>query len=404
MTAVLEGIRVLDWTVWQQGPMASVMLGDLGAEVIKIEDRVSGDPSRGFMRQMGAGMGIGGRNFYFEVMNRNKKSVTLDLNKKRGKEILYQLVEKSDVFLQNFRQGVAARLGMDYATLSRYNPRLIYASASGWGPQGPIRQKPAFDFTGQARSGMMTIAGELGSPPTSLQGAIGDQIGAIMTAYGVVAALLARERLGIGQEIDSSLLGSLLFLMGLNVSFKLGFGIEMPNHNRAGAYNPLWNYYKCSDNKWIALAELQADRAWPIVCRALGMQALEKDPRFDSLETRAKNAAELISIMDKVFATKTRDDWLKTLEQAGDLIFEPVNTISDAVEDPQVLANDYITDFNHPVWGKVKALGIPVKFSKTPGRITREAPEFGQHTEEVLTEVLGHTWDDIAKLKEEEVI
>ena len=404
MTAVLEGIRVLDWTVWQQGPMASVMLGDLGAEVIKIEDRVSGDPSRGFMRQMGAGMGIGGRNFYFEVMNRNKKSVTLDLNKQRGKEILYQLVEKSDVFLQNFRQGVAARLGMDYATLSRYNPRLIYASASGWGPQGPNRQKPAFDFTGQARSGIMTIAGELGSSPISLQGAIGDQIGAIMTAYGVVAALLARERLGIGQEIDSSLLGSLLFLMGLNVSFKLGFGIEMPNHNRAGAYNPLWNYYKCSDDKWLALAELQADRAWPIVCRALGMQALEKDPRFDSLEARAKNAAELISIMDRVFVTKTRDDWLKTLEQAGDLIFEPVNTISDAVEDPQVLANDYITDFNHPVWGKVKALGIPVKFSKTPGRITREAPEFGQHTEEVLTEVLGHTWDDIAKLREEEVI
>jgi len=404
MTSILEGIRVLDWTVWQQGPMAGVMLGDLGAEVIKIEDRVSGDPARGFMRQMGAGMGIGGRNFYFETMNRNKKSVTLDLNKPRGKEILYQLVEKSDVFLQNFRYGVAAKLGLDYATLSRYNPRLVYASASGWGQQGPIRKKPAFDFTGQARSGMMTISGSVDSTPFSLQGAIGDQIGAIMTAYGILAALLARERLGIGQELDSSLLGSSLFLMGLNVSFKLGLGIEMPRHNRSVSYNPLWNYYKCSDDKWLALAELQADRAWPAVCRALGIEALEKDPRFDSLETRAKNTVELISIMDKIFITKTRDEWLKILERAGDLIFEPVNTISDVVEDPQVLANEYITDFNHPVFGKFKALGIPVKFSKTPGQIAREAPEFGQHTEEILTGILGYTWDDITKLKEEEVI
>ena len=404
MSAVLEGIRVLDWTIWQQGPMAGVMLGDLGAEVIKIEDRVSGDPSRGFMRQMGAGMGIGGRNFYFETMNRNKKSVTLDLNKQRGKEILYRLVEKSDVFLQNFRYGVAAKLGLDYATLSRYNPRLVYASASGWGQQGPIRKKPAFDFTGQARSGMMTISGSVDSTPFSLQGAIGDQIGAIMTAYGILAALLARERLGIGQELDSSLLGSSLFLMGLNVSFKLGLNIEMPKHNRVASYNPLWNYYKCSDDKWLVLAEMQADRAWPTICRALGISALEKDPRFNSLETRARNAAELISILDKIFFTKTRKEWLDILEKAGDLIFEPVNNITDVVDDPQTLANEYVTEFNHPVFGKFKVIGVPVKFSKTPGQITREAPEFGQHTEEVLTEVLGHTWDDIAKLKEEEVI
>ena len=404
MAMPLQGIRVLDWTIWQQGPMASAMLGDMGAEVIKIEDRVSGDPGRGLMRQVGAGMGIKGRNFYFETMNRNKKSITLDLSKEKGKKILYQLVEKSDVFVQNFRQGVAARLGVDYATLSRYNTRLIYASASGWGPEGPISQKPSYDFTGQARSGAMTIAGEPDSPPYVLQGAVGDQIGAIMTAYGVVVALLARERLGIGQEIDSSLLGSLLFLMGLGVSFKLTLGAEIPRHDRAQTANPLWNYYKCSDGKWLALAGLQSDRDWPAVCRALRIEELEKDPRFENLEAKAKNAAELISIMDKVFVTRTRDEWLKTLEQAGDLVFEAVNSISEAVEDPQALANDYITDFMHPVWGKIKTLGIPVKFSKTPGRILREAPEFGQHTEEVLTEILGYTWDDIAKFKEEEVI
>jgi crotonobetainyl-CoA:carnitine CoA-transferase CaiB-like acyl-CoA transferase len=215
---------------------------------------------------------------------------------------------------------------------------------------------------------------------------------------------VARERQGIGQEIDSSLLGSSLFLMSLNVSFKLGLNIEMPKHNRVASYNPLWNYYKCSDDKWIVLAEIQADRAWPTICHALGIIALEKDPRFNSLETRAQNSAELISILDEIFITKTRDEWLWILGQAGDLIFEPVNTISDVIEDPQTIANEYITDFNHPVFGKFKVIGAPVKFSKTPGQITREAPEFGQHTEEVLTEVLGYTWADIAKLKEEDVI
>ena len=404
MAAILEGIRVLDWTIWQQGPVAGFMLGDLGAEVIKIEDRITGDPARGFMRQMGAGMGVKGRNFYFEMMNRNKKSFTIDLNKQRGKELLYELVGKSDVFLQNFRYGVAERLGVDYATLSRYNSRLIYATASGWGSKGALREKPALDFVGQARSGMMSIAGYVDSPPYSLQGAIGDQIGGIMTAYGIVSALLARERLGVGQEIDSSMLGSAIFLMGLNVSFKLGINIEMPKHDRNASYNPLWNFYKCSDNKWICLAELQSDRSWPTICRALNITELEKDPRYNNLETRAQHAAELISILDKIFITKTRAEWLNILEKAGDLMFEPVNTISDVVEDPQAIANEYVTDFNHPVFGKSKVLGIPVKFSKTPGQITREAPEFGQHTEEILTEVLGYSWDDITKLKEAEVI
>ena len=404
MASILEGIRVLDWTVFQQGPMASCMLGDLGADVIKIEDRVTGDPSRGFMKMVGAGTGIKGRNFYFEMLNRNKRGIALDLNKPKGKEIVYDLVKKSDVFLHNYRHGVPEKMKLDYATLSRINPRLIYASASGWGPKGPITEKPSLDFTGQARSGMMNIAGELGSGPSPLQGSIADQIGAIMTAYGIMAGIVARERLGIGQEIDSSSLGSALFLMAQSVSFKLALDFEIPKHNRNASWNALWNYYKCSDDKWIVLAELQTERSWPIVCRALNIIELEKDPRFNSMETRAQNGAELVSILDKIFATKTRDEWLKILEEAGDLIFQPVQNFGDVIQDPQVIANEYITDFNHPVFGKYKVLGMPVKFSKTPGQITREAPEFGQHTEEILTELLGYSWDDITKLKDDEVI
>jgi crotonobetainyl-CoA:carnitine CoA-transferase CaiB-like acyl-CoA transferase len=403
MSMALEGIRVIDLTLWHQGAMAATILGDLGAEVIKIEDRVKGDPARGFMQIIGASTGVMGRNAYFEHCNRNKKSITLDLTKQKGRQIAYQLVEKSDVFLHNMRKGVPERLGMDYKTLSQYNPRLIYASASGWGPKGPAAGKPSFDMTGIARSGMMTVAGEPGTPPVNIQG-MGDQIGAIMTAFSVVTAIAARERLGVGQEVEVSLLGSLVYLLGMYVDVELLVGHELPRFVRAKAGNPLWNYYRCKDDKWIVLAHIQSDRYWPTLCRAVGIEHLEKDPRFENMDVRGKNAAELISIMDEAFATKTRAEWLDIFEKSGDLIFEAVNTISDMVKDPQVRANDYIVGFQHPAWGKIDVVGIPMHFSCTPPSVRLPAPEFGEHTEEVLQSVLGYSWDDIAKLNAEEVI
>jgi len=402
MVMPLEGIRVLDWTVFQQGPVATAMLGDLGADVIKIEDRAGGDPARGMVRVLGAQSGLKGRNAYFESNNRNKRSIALDLSKQQAREIIYKLTEKADVFVQNHRRGVAARRGLDYATLSKYNPRLIYATASGWGPKGPISDEPSFDYTGQARSGIMNVVGEPGMPPLWIGGGMGDQVGAILTVYGVLAALLVRERYGIGQEIDVSLLGSLLFLQGLNVGFTLLMDRKEFRATRAKAGNPLWNHYCCRDDKWLALAHLQPDRFWPPLCRALGKAELEKDPSFQDMEARSKNCEQLISILDKVFATRDRDEWLKIL-RANDVICAPINSMPEAVVDPQVLANEYVADFNHPVWGPVKLTGIPVIFSQTPGQLRREAPELGQHTEEILGE-MGYSWDDISRLKEEEVI
>ena len=218
MAKPLDGIRVLDWTIWQQGPVATMMLGDLGAEVIKLEERVGGDPGRGVMQIAGAKTGA--RNYYFEANNRHKKSVTLDLKKPEAKEIVYKLIKKSDVFVQNYRKGVAARLGLDYATLSKYNPKLIYASATGYGPQGPDSEEPSFDYMGLARSGIMTAAGEPDMEPMNVTGGIADQMGAIMLAHGITVALLARERLGIGQEVDTSHLGSMMALQGLNLFLK----------------------------------------------------------------------------------------------------------------------------------------------------------------------------------------
>jgi len=236
MAMPLDGIRVIDWTIWQQGPVCSAMLGDLGAEVIKIEHRESGDPGRGMLKM--SGIDLKDRpNFYFEANNRNKKSLTLDLKKPAAREIIYQLAGKSDIFVQNYRFGVAARLGLDYATLRPYNPRLIYASATGYGPEGPERADPSFDQLGLARSGIMQAVGEPDMPPLQIAGGIADQMGAIMLAYGVLAALLARERFGVGQEVDASHLGSMIWLQGLSVAARLMMGFAIPRMPRKFASN-----------------------------------------------------------------------------------------------------------------------------------------------------------------------
>ena len=408
MKMPLEGCRVIDWTIFQQGPLASMMLGDLGAEVIKIEDRKTGDPQRGALRSVGKIDGNKAlieinRNAYFEHANRNKKSMTLDLTKPKGKEILYKLAEKSDVFVQNYRKRVASRLGVDYKTLRQYNPKIIYASASAWGPKGPDVNRPSFDFTGVSRSGLMAQVKE-GEPPTYQQGGIADHIGGIITSYGIMTALYMREKTGLGQEVEGSMLGGMTYLLSLLVDYKLIAGVEQPKWDRSVASNPLWNYYKCKDGKWITLGMLQPDRYWPDFCRTAGIQHLEKDPRFKDLIVRAANAAELVSILDKVFITKTRAEWQDMLNKHGDLLNEPVNTISELIEDPQVKANDYVLKFNHPSYGEIGMVGFPIYFSNASTGVRLPAPEFGQHTEEVLQEVLGYSWEQIIKLKEEEVI
>ncbi len=403
MAMPLDGIRVLDWTIWQQGPVCTAMLGDLGAEVIKLEEREAGDPGRAIFKV--AGRDLSDRpSFYFEANNRNKKSLTLDLKKPEAREIVYRLVSKSDVFVQNFRKGVAARLGLDYATLCEHNPKLIYASASGYGPDGPDSAEPSFDLLGLARSGIMLAAGEPGMPPLGIAGGVADQMGGIMLAYGVLAALFARERLGIGQQVDASHLGSMTFLQGLSVSARLLIGKEFRRTARDRADNPLWNHYCCGDGKWIALAMLQADRYWPDFCRAIGRPALVSDQRFADQHARSVHSEAAIAILDEVFATKPRAEWMRILRDGGDLIFTLVNSVDDLPDDPQVRANDYVIDFEHPQYGKTQVLGLPVRLSRTPGQVRMPAPEFGQHTEEILLDLLDYDWEQITELRKREVI
>jgi crotonobetainyl-CoA:carnitine CoA-transferase CaiB-like acyl-CoA transferase len=403
MAMPLDGIRVIDWTIWQQGPVCSTMLGDLGADVIKVEERVGGDPGRGMTKLSGIDMG-GMPNFYFEANNRNKRGITVDLKKPEGREIVYQLVAGADVFVQNFRQGVAERLGLGYADLKKHNPKLIYATATGYGPDGPESGDPSFDQLGLARSGIMLAAGEPDMPPLAIAGGIADQMGAIMLAYGIMAALVARERFGIGQAVDGSHLGSMMALQGLSVSARLMWGFAIPRMPRKFQANPLWNHYECQDSRWICLGMLQPDRYWAEFCRVIGRPELATDERFVDLRVRAANAGAAIEILDAVFASRPLAEWLRLLRAGGDFIFCQVNGVDDLPNDPQVQANDYVVDYDHPRFGATQVIGLPVRLSETPGSVRLPAPEFGEHTEQILTEELGYSWEQVAELKEREVI
>ncbi len=409
MVAVLEGIRVIDWTQWQMGTVATEMLAELGAEVIHIENRFTGDNGRGY-RIPEAKELPEGKSAYFETNNRGKKGLALDLTKPEGREIIYRLAKNSDIFVHNFRQGVPERLGMDYGTILKYQPDIIYAACSGFGYKGPEAKEPAFDMVGLARSGIASVIGRDDDPSLPFSGGIADQTGAIFTAYGILAAIIAKQRYGYGQKVDVSHLGSMMALQALNIGMGLYLWpdgrppMTLPRATRKTAANPLWNYYRCKDGKWLSLGNLQPDVKWSVLCKALNIEHLEKDPRYIDQMVRRRNAASLIVVMDEKFLTRTRDEWMRHLKAAGDIICTPVQDHFDLRTDPQVIANDYMIECEHEVLGKVKVRGLPFELSKTPGKVKAEAPELGQHTEEILLDVCGYTWEDIAILKEKEII
>jgi crotonobetainyl-CoA:carnitine CoA-transferase CaiB-like acyl-CoA transferase len=401
MPGPLDGVKVVELTMFQQGPVCGTKLGDLGADVIKVEPP-TGDPARGFMRIIGTMVGLKGRNYYFENHNRNKRSMVLDLKTERGMEIFLKLIDRADVFVTNLSIDAPIKMGIGPEVLLKRNPRLVYAQASGWGRKGPDASGLSFDYTGIGRSGLMMSCGERGSPPAQVLPGLGDELGGMVCAWAVCIALYAREKTGKGQLVDTSLMGSIMCMLSLVLSAPAILGQEFPRENRRAAGNPIYNHYRAKDDRWFILAHLQPDRYWPNVCRALGMPELEKDPRFDSIEARGENAEELIAIMDKRFLTKTRDEWFEIFKKEG-IIYTPIQSPREVVDDPQALANDYVSWFDHPVLGRTKVVGFPWDFSQTPASIRREAPEFGQHTEEILLE-MGYTWDDITRLRDEKAI
>ena len=396
MSGALGHIRVLDMTIWQQGTSASVMLADLGADVIKIEEPTTGDPGRRLLLLPKLGLSS-----YFEALNRGKRSLALDLKHPKGRDVLLRLARDADVFLTNFRPGVAERLGIGYRELSQANPRIIFARASGYGREGPDAQAGSFDILGQARSGLLAVTGDRDGPPTSVGAPIADQVGGMMAAFGILAALLYREQTGQGQEVDVSLLGSAMALQSYNITSYL-FSGDLPPRGGAMGFSPFWNIYRGSDGRYLALGMLQ-DRRWPEICEAIGQPELEHDERFASRSGRlGDHRPELIAILEEAFAQRPADEWLRRLSERG-VFCARVQDYEELSHDPQVIANGYIVEVERPNGPPVRMVATPIQLSKTPVNIRSLAPKLGQHTEEVLIEA-GHSQEEIDALRSEGVI
>ncbi len=403
MKQPLEGIRVLELGMFHAGPGGAAILGDLGAEVIKIEQPGEGDPIRKLKRVGSVVFELqGGDSIWNEAANRSKKSVTINLNKAKGREAIYRLVSKADVFIATLRRPALEKMKISYPDLAKINPKLIYAHVSGFGPKGPDRNAGAFDYQGQGRSGMMYSVGEPQMTPLVSQFGIVDQTTSIMVSHAIITALLARERSGIGQEVHISLLGTALFMLYCNVTTALIGGFEIPRHQRSTEY-AMRNYYKCADDKWLIMTLPPFEKYWQALCPALGHPELENDERFDTTEKRFDNSSQLIVLLDEIFASRPREEWLNILTQ-HDLPVSPVHRLTELKDDPQILENDYIVDFEHPRLGKIKIPGYPVHFSESWAGTTTCAPQLGEHTEAVLAEIGGYSHQEITEMSAEGVI
>ncbi len=387
----LSGVRVLDFTVFQQGPQASVAFADMGADVIKVEAPGFGD--------LGRAVGSTGEERfspYFLAHNRGKRSITLDLKNEEAVRLALQIGERCDVVVHNFRPGVMERLGLGYEDFRNVNPRIIYGHASGYGAKGPRATHPAFDLAAQAQGGLLSTTGEPDGYPLPAGAAVADYAGAINLALAVVAALYARERTGCGQKIDTSLLGGQVHMQAWEIQYYITHR-RMGRAGRGHHYLPtIWRVFKTVDS-YCVVGGLPENR-WPAFCQALGLPEIEHDPRFERYFDRLANLDQLYALLDKAFAKKTTEEWM-TLLEAADCICAPVATYEDLVEDPQLRANEYMVEVDHPTQGRIPVVGAPWRFSETPARIAPAAPELGQHTEDVLLE-FGYSWEQIGELRE----
>jgi len=399
----LEGIRVIDLTRALAGPYCTMMLGDLGADVIKVERPGRGDDSRGWGPPF-AGEPYGpypGESAYFIAANRNKRSITVNLKSLEGQEIVRRLVSVSDVLMENFRTGVLDGMGLGYEHLHDLNPCLVYCSISGYGRTGPYAERPGYDFIIQAEGGLMGIIGPEEGPPYRVGVPIVDITSGMFAATAVLAALRARDLTGEGQLIDISLLDTQVALLANVASNYLVGGAEP---RRLGNAHPNIAPYEAffARDRWFALAAANK-RQWGTLCDTIGRPDLKDDPRFVTNVARVSNRAELASVLNGIFATRDADEWLADLREAG-LPCGPINAIPDVFDHPQAQARDLALEAEHPTAGPVRLTGFPYKLSQTPAEVRRPPPLLGQHTEEVLVDLLGYSADQVTAFRERDII
>ena len=396
----LDGIRIVEYGLFHAGPGANAILGDLGAEVIKVETP-SGDPERYWTNVAGYDLSLkNGESIIFEASNRNKKGICLDIRQKRGREIFDRLIRQADVFLTNLRGSTTAELGIDYEAISALNSNIIYAGVSGYGPNGPMSDLGAFDPLGQARSGMMFVTGS--KEPAMIHLGILDQAAAITVSHGILSALLFRERKGIGQQVHISLYSTALWIQYINLLITSVLSADPCISADRKKHSPLRNRFRCRDGKWILGTHHPEEKYWTRFCEATGQKELLDDPRYTNDAGGPDDFVELNRIFDKVFATRTRDEWMEIFQAQG-LMFCSVQHILEVVTDAQALENGYLAAFDHPVQGQVTIPGYPVYFGACNAGTRRAAPQLGEHTDEVLQQ-LGLSSPEIESLRNDGII
>ncbi len=387
MSGPLRGIRILDFTRFQQGPFGTVQLADMGADVWKVE-QPGGDPGRTLGRH------VGGYSSYFESLNRNKRSLCIDLSQAAAKEVIYRLVPKVDIVVENFRPGTMDRMGLGYEKLSSIHPGLIFASASMFGPEGPRGVDPGYDTIAQAAGGIMAFTTLDGETPHGIQGGMADQTGGAMLASSILGALVHRLRTGEGQKVDVSLYGSQIAIQGIHVS-RAWTEHELEPPGRSSGV--LSHRSLCLDGKWIAYGFLEA-RHFPKLLGALDLESLGKDPRFATPEARGPNHGELIELLDAQVIQRPAGEWVKQLREA-DIPCSIVQDYEMIRQDPQAQANGYVHETEHPVWGQIATQGLVATYSKTPSEVRSHAPvKPGDSSAEILREA-GFSENEVAALR-----
>jgi CoA:oxalate CoA-transferase len=433
MSGPLDGLRVLDLTRILSGPFATMLMADLGADVIKIEQPVIGDPARGngpFLTPKPAesnasppeqglpasetrqaqshveeapGQGADAYSGYFMSINRGKRSVAIDLAKAKGRDLLLSMAEHADVLIENFRPGAMAKLGLDYDALNARNPRLVVASISGFGQTGPYAARPALDVIVQGMGGMMSITGEAGRGPVRPGASIGDITAALFTTVAIQSALLERERSGLGQHIDVSMLDCQVAIMenAFMRYFTLG---QVPE--RIGTRHPSstpFQAFETSDGHVVVAIMGGSTDQWPLFCAAIDHVELIDDERYVTGWGRTQHYDELIPVIEATMREKTTAEWVEIIGEMG-VPVGPVQDIAQVAADPQIAHRNMFIELDHPALGPTKFTGNPMKLSRTPGGATRVPPDLGEHSAEVLAELLGMSEEQVGELFAEDVI
>jgi CoA:oxalate CoA-transferase len=394
MAGPLTGVRVLDLSRVLAGPYTTMVLADLGAEVVKVEEPGVGDESRRF------GPFLNGVSTYFASINRGKKGFTLNLKAEAGKRLFLDLVRQADILVENYRPGVMKRLGLDYPTLRAVNPRLVYAACSGFGHTGPYSPRGAYDLIVQGMGGLMSITGEPGRPPVRVGTSIGDIAAALFTAIGILAALGHARATGEGQLVDVAMLDCQVAILENAIMRYLVTGeVPGPLGARHSSIAP-FEAFPAKDGHVILAV---GTNIWARFCKGIGRPDLIEHPRFATNPLRAEHVEELHAILAPITRQKTVETWVQEMEAIG-VPCGPVNTVDKAVHDPQVKAREMVVEVQDPDAGTISMAGVPIKLSATPGKVQGRAPRLGEHTEEVLAQWLQLAPEDVARLRAEGVV